>query len=198
MLSETPSHSTLRRAPPTFIAMPPPARRINTIQLFTFRWHHAAAKTVILTGTFDKWQQSIVVPRDPHCADEFSITLALDRLVRHEFKFVVDGQWRCSHAFPTAFDDNGCVNNVIENLAPEELAALAFGNNNNQNHHHHPAKRRAGAAGMMDFDYLVGRSLAGVSGLPGMGIGLGIGIGAGGGGDAWAATAAAKRSRVAY
>ncbi|KAI8590067.1 immunoglobulin E-set [Geranomyces variabilis] len=186
----SPSHSTLRRAPPTFIAMPP-ARRINTIQLFTFRWHHAAAKTVILTGTFDKWQQSIVVPRDPHCADEFSITLALDRLVRHEFKFVVDGQWRCSHAFPTAFDNNGCVNNVIESLGPEELAALAFGNNQSQIHHHHPAKRRAGAAGMMDFDYLVGRSLAGIAGL-------GIGAAGGGGGDAWAATAAAKRSRVAY
>ncbi|KAJ3163303.1 Beta subunit 1 of SnRK1 [Geranomyces variabilis] len=193
MLSDnSPSHSTLRRAPPTFIAMPPARRPINTIQLFTFRWHHAAAKTVILTGTFDKWQQSIVVPRDPHCADEFSITLALDRLVRHEFKFVVDGQWRCSHAFPTAFDDNGCVNNVIENLGPEELAALAFGNHTHSHHHHHnhPAKRRAGAAGMMDFDYLVGRSLAGIAGIPGMGIG--------GAGDAWAATTAAKRSRVAY
>ncbi|KAI8909867.1 immunoglobulin E-set, partial [Powellomyces hirtus] len=82
------------------------------LQRITFRWHHSAASKVVLTGTFDDWAQSITMPRDPNCRDEFCVTLVLDRLVRHEFKFVVDGEWRCSYAFPTVFDSNGFVNNV--------------------------------------------------------------------------------------
>ncbi|KAJ3163598.1 hypothetical protein HDU86_000181 [Geranomyces michiganensis] len=191
--SSLPPPTSRRRAPPpTFIAIPSPPRhhtnyRINTIQLFTFRWHHSAAKNVILTGTFDNWSQSITLPRDPQCADEFCITLALDRLLRHEFKFVVDGEWRCSHAFKTTFDASGFVNNVIEELSREELAALAFDHDGGAPRYHVPQQQqqqqRPIAEGMMGggkrsrhLDYLVGHSLAGL--VP--------------------AAMAAKRSRIAY
>lgn len=66
--------------------------------------------------------------RDPECMAEFVISVVLDRLVRHEFKFVVDGEWRCSWAFPTTFDSCGFVNNVLEPVGLDVLAAMSFNN----------------------------------------------------------------------
>ncbi|KAJ3013682.1 Beta subunit 1 of SnRK1 [Thoreauomyces humboldtii] len=116
---------THRRTPPSFIELPR-LKRISTLQRVLFRWHHSSATRVILTGTFDNWKQSIVVPRDSNYVDEFSIVLVLDRLVRHEFKFLVDGEWRCSYAFPTSFDESGFVNNCIEAVSVDTLSDMAF------------------------------------------------------------------------
>ncbi|TPX68018.1 hypothetical protein SpCBS45565_g03383 [Spizellomyces sp. 'palustris'] len=105
-------------------------RRIVTHQQVIFRWHHSSAKTVFLTGEFDGWAVSIPLPRDPACYDEFAITLSLDRTRSWAFKFVVDGEWRCSTTFPTIYDEHGNVNNCLEALTMDKLAEMtleAFG-----------------------------------------------------------------------
>ncbi|KAI8827019.1 immunoglobulin E-set [Fimicolochytrium jonesii] len=90
-------------------------RRNGHIQRATFRWQHSpTASMVVVTGTFDSWTQSIQMKRDPECVDEWIVTVPLDRRARQVFKFVVDGEWRCSWAFPTTTDECGYVNNVLE------------------------------------------------------------------------------------
>ncbi|TPX31576.1 acyl-homoserine-lactone synthase [Synchytrium microbalum] len=50
---------------------------------------------------------------------EYAITLFLDRRISYEFKFIVDGIWRCSTEFPTVSDNQGNVNNVLaESTSP--------------------------------------------------------------------------------
>ncbi|KAJ3032158.1 hypothetical protein HDV00_007969 [Rhizophlyctis rosea] len=118
----------MRPSAPTRIAIPPlpsppsPIKNFSPIHPVTFRWQFSSptTRTVILTGTFDNWSQSIHLPRDPHNFDEFVVTLQLDRTKEHVFKFVVDGEWRCSAAFGTRVDEAGCVNNVLESWTVEK------------------------------------------------------------------------------
>ena len=46
-------------------------------------------------------------------ASIYRATIPLDPDETHEFKFVVDGVWRCSLDFATVTDPQGNVNNVI-------------------------------------------------------------------------------------
>ncbi len=76
-----------------------------------FTWKHGG-NNVILTGSFDNWQQSIPMARDNH-NDMWRKTVLLDPSGIHQFKFIVDGVWRCSLDWETATDESGNVNNVI-------------------------------------------------------------------------------------
>jgi hypothetical protein len=89
--------------------LPPPSVKGNT----TFRLKgHAEASLVVLTGTFNNWNQSqLLFARE---GDEWVCRVELDPGV-YQYKFVVDGDWLLDPSNPdTAEDEAGNVNNVIE------------------------------------------------------------------------------------
>lgn len=77
-----------------------------------FIWKYGG-KSVQLAGTFTDWQPSIfMVPLDPQC-EYWKALVELDPKVSWEFKFVVDGIWRCSLDLPTITDPHNNTNNII-------------------------------------------------------------------------------------
>ncbi|KAG0272767.1 hypothetical protein BGZ95_011453 [Linnemannia exigua] len=77
-----------------------------------FHWKHGG-EIVKVTGTFDDWKESIVLKKVPSTRDEFFALVDLDRTQPIQFKFVVDGVWRCSTEFETEYDYSGNLNNIL-------------------------------------------------------------------------------------
>lgn len=82
------------------------------------KWHEFVwrngGKRVILTGAFDNWQikeDHIMTARPGEGVHK--ICIPLDPNQAWQFKFVVDGQWRCSLDYPTICDPNGNTNNLL-------------------------------------------------------------------------------------
>jgi hypothetical protein len=87
----------------------PPSLKGNT----TFRLKgHDDASVVVLTGTFNEWNQSqILFGRE---GNEWVCRIDLDPGV-YRYKFIVDGDWLLDPSNPdTAEDEAGNVNNVLE------------------------------------------------------------------------------------
>uniref|UniRef100_A0A1D1XRA8 5'-AMP-activated protein kinase subunit beta-1 n=1 Tax=Anthurium amnicola TaxID=1678845 RepID=A0A1D1XRA8_9ARAE len=87
---------------------------------------------VIITGDFDNWQATHKMDFNP-VTKEFSAVIDINRNKQHEFKFIVDGDWRPNWDLPTRIDEHGNVNNIIyafpsDPLSPEykEYAAQSF------------------------------------------------------------------------
>ncbi|HEX8148030.1 MAG TPA: glycogen-binding domain-containing protein [Pyrinomonadaceae bacterium] len=96
------------------VGLPPPSVKGNT----TFRLKgRADASLVVLTGTFNNWNQSqLLFARE---GDEWVCRVDLDPGV-YQYKFVVDGDWLLDPSNPdTAEDEAGNVNNVLEIKPPE-------------------------------------------------------------------------------
>lgn len=77
-----------------------------------FFWNHGGTK-VILTGTFDNWQKSVMMKPKLGDMTVFSATVFVDPTKDYQFKYVVDDVWRCSLDFPTITDNHGNVNNLL-------------------------------------------------------------------------------------
>lgn len=95
------------------VELPPPSLKGNT----AFRLKgHAEASLVVLTGTFNAWNQSqLLFARE---GDEWVCRVELDPGV-YQYKFIVDGDWLLDPSNPdTAEDEAGNVNNVIEVKGP--------------------------------------------------------------------------------
>jgi len=91
------------------VELPPPSLKGTT----TFRLKgHDDATVVVLTGSFNAWNQSqLVFGRE---AGEWVCRVDLDPGV-YQYKFIVDGDWLLDPANPdTAEDEAGNVNNVLE------------------------------------------------------------------------------------
>src|SRR2546423_417247 len=91
------------------VELPPPSLKGNT----TFRLKgHAEASVVVLTGSFNNWNQSqLLFGRE---GGDWVCRIDLDPGV-YQYKFVVDGNWLLDPANPdTAEDEAGNVNNVLE------------------------------------------------------------------------------------
>jgi len=67
---------------------------------------------VIITGDFDNWQGTHKMNFNPVTKD-FVAVIDIDRNKQHEFKFIVDGDWRPNWDLPTRTDEHGNVNNII-------------------------------------------------------------------------------------
>ncbi|KAI9224814.1 hypothetical protein BC828DRAFT_362874 [Blastocladiella britannica] len=85
---------------------------------------NVAPTAVYLTGTFNAWRTKVPLRRrgsgDTTTAAsvvEYAVTLALAPGV-YRLKFIVDDEWRCSDAMPTAQDEDGNLVNFVEVLAP--------------------------------------------------------------------------------
>ncbi|KAF9136009.1 hypothetical protein BGW39_009061 [Mortierella sp. 14UC] len=81
----------------------------------TFQWKNGGG-VVKVTGSFDNWEESIVLKKVPGDQDKSEIVVNLDRTQKTLFKFIVDGQWRCTDEFPTEYDSTGNLNNVLPAL----------------------------------------------------------------------------------
>src|ERR1044071_5170303 len=91
------------------VELPAPSLKGNT----TFRLKgYADASLVVLTGTFNNWNQSqLLFARE---GDAWVCRVDLDPGV-YQYKFIVDGDWLLDPSNPdTAEDEAGNVNNVIE------------------------------------------------------------------------------------
>ena len=78
---------------------------------FKFEWKEGGNK-VQITGSFlSKWTMFIEMVKNPETKNfEFNINLPK---INHEFKFIVDGVWKCSKFYPTSRDNSGNENNII-------------------------------------------------------------------------------------
>ena len=91
------------------VQLPPPSVKGST----TFRLKgYAEASVVVLTGTFNQWNQSqLLFAREE---GGWVCRVDLDPGV-YQYKFIVDGDWLLDPSNPdTAEDEAGNVNNVIE------------------------------------------------------------------------------------
>ena len=90
------------------VQLPPPSLHGNT----TFRLKgHGEANVVVLTGSFNSWNQSqLLFARE---GDEWVCRLDLEP-GRYTYKFIVDGNWLLDPANPdTEEDEAGNLNNVL-------------------------------------------------------------------------------------
>ncbi|KAF8965989.1 Beta subunit 1 of SnRK1 [Entomortierella lignicola] len=77
-----------------------------------FIWSHGG-NFVKVTGSFDSWQGTLELRK---IGDEFTGAVDLDRRQAIQFKFIVDGAWRCSDDYPMDYDNSGNMNNVLHVL----------------------------------------------------------------------------------
>ncbi|KAF8947015.1 hypothetical protein BGZ47_010545 [Haplosporangium gracile] len=92
------------------VDLPQPPKRV--LVAHTFQWKNGG-DVVKVTGTFDNWEESIVLEKARGNQDQSEIMVNLDRTQKTLFKFIVDGQWKCTDEFPTEYDSNGNLNNVL-------------------------------------------------------------------------------------
>ena len=87
-------------------ASPPEDERVPVM----FKWTHGGQR-VYVTGTFNNWaKEGIPMVRS---GQEFYQIVDVQKGV-HEYKFLVDGEWKFSHEQPVLQDTSGNVNNVVD------------------------------------------------------------------------------------
>jgi len=74
-----------------------------------FTWTHGGQK-VYLAASFNGWREQIPMVRS---GNEFSVVHELPRGV-HQYKFIVDDQWRFATDQPKTQDSHGNMNNVLD------------------------------------------------------------------------------------
>ena len=82
----------------------------------TFEWKEGG-NVVSLTGSFCGWNRLFIMNKDKDGV--FRLTLPLPKGF-HQYKFIVDNQWRYSNFFPI-HNDNGNLNNYIDTTNYEAL-----------------------------------------------------------------------------
>lgn len=113
--SQTTSSSSLakRKSKPELLVHTPVPINQTDCQIHEFIWKYGAKDSVHLAGTFTNWIPSIpMVPVD-HNREYWRALVQLDPKQEWQFKFVVDGIWRCGLDLPTITDPQGNTNNII-------------------------------------------------------------------------------------
>jgi len=86
------------------------------------RWPHGG-KTAYICGSFTHWQKMPMQWRQTAQGGEWYKVIDL-ATGSHQYKFIIDGQWRHDHTAPTVLDNLGNVNNCI-NVQPPAGPATA-------------------------------------------------------------------------
>lgn len=113
-LNRVPSNATIskRKSKPELLIHRPEESSDSDSIVHEFIWKYGG-KEVFLAGTFTNWSPSIqMVPSDPN-REYWRALVELDPKKSWEFKFIVDGVWRCSLDLSTKTDSNGNTNNII-------------------------------------------------------------------------------------
>ncbi|KAL1946643.1 hypothetical protein VTO73DRAFT_14747 [Trametes versicolor] len=77
----------------------------------TFRWPHAGASDVIVTGTFDGWSCSHHLTKTPSGFFHGAFSVPWGDVV--QYKYIVDGRWTTTDDQATELDPMGNLNNVL-------------------------------------------------------------------------------------
>ena len=88
---------------------------------YKFQWK-GEARQVLLTGDFLNWKGKIIMKKNENTG-YFEAIIPLKRK-KHDFKFIVDGNWICSSQYPSAPDERNNLNNFItlnNYIPPKEL-----------------------------------------------------------------------------
>nr|CAG8587173.1 7588_t:CDS:2 [Entrophospora candida] len=98
---------------------------------FEFHWKHGGNR-VFITGDFDNWSAcKHEMSRIPKTND-FVAIIDIDCTKQHDFKFVVDGEWKFNWDLETRYDEHGNINNFIyaaptsDSLNPEYNDNVGF------------------------------------------------------------------------
>lgn len=114
--SSNPSKLTKRKSKPELLVHRPNPSHSQDSQptriVHEFIWKYGG-KEVLLAGAFTDWKPTIhMVPSDAN-REYWRALVELDPSQPWEFKFVVDGIWRCSLDLPTISDPSNNTNNII-------------------------------------------------------------------------------------
>lgn len=93
---------------------------------FTFTYPKTeGVSDVLLVGSFDNWTNKLPLVLTP--SNGFELTVPLPSTATSvEFKFVLNGEdWVTSEGYPTATDESGNVNNVVDVVAVATAAATS-------------------------------------------------------------------------
>ncbi|KAI8845603.1 immunoglobulin E-set [Chytriomyces cf. hyalinus JEL632] len=89
----------------------------NSAVSFVWDSHQGNHKSVIVTGSFDNWSQSVTMVKDAANDARYLATVTLGPSFKKgdkiTYKFIVDGEWRVSPSQPTEHDASGNENNVF-------------------------------------------------------------------------------------
>lgn len=88
---------------------------LSNKSLYTFLWKEGGNE-VKLTGSFSDWKNQFLMKKDPK-DNYFKITLPLNNEI-YQYKFIIDGQWKCSSNEPTTLDGCGNRNNILDLTNP--------------------------------------------------------------------------------
>lgn len=80
----------------------------------SFQCHAGGAQAVFLAGTFNDWQPD-ATPMAKDESGNWNIELELAP-GRYEFKFVVDGEWRCEPGCQASTECPKCVPNDVGSM----------------------------------------------------------------------------------
>lgn len=87
----------------------PPAQGSNLV-VNTFRWNHGG-NDVYVIGSFNGWKERVHMDK---IGNEFTKEHPLERGVIHEYKFIVDNDWRFAPDQPTKKDQHNNINNWVD------------------------------------------------------------------------------------
>ena len=90
-----------------------------------FIWKEGGEE-VFITGTFCDWKKRIKMHKIKDNIFEEQIPLAKGK---YEFKFIVDGIWKCSSYYPQIKDNRGIINNYFDNTNSSNINNFDVGNN---------------------------------------------------------------------
>ena len=95
------------------------SNRSKNIQNYKFIWDEGG-NIVKLIGTFSNWKQQYDMKKDEK-DHIFKISLPLSN-EKYQYKFIVDGVWKCSQKQETIDDGKGNINNVLDltKIKPKE------------------------------------------------------------------------------
>ena len=82
-----------------------------------FLWKEGGNE-VLITGTFSDWKKKFKMHKNSNNIFEVELPLEKDK---YEFKFIVDGEWKCSSFYPQIKDNRGINNNCFDNTNSENI-----------------------------------------------------------------------------
>jgi hypothetical protein len=105
---------------------PDPPPLVGTVPVCLL-WPHGG-KTAYICGSFTHWQKMPMQWRQAGASGEWFKVVDLTPGT-HQYKFIIDGQWRHDHTAPTVLDNLGNVNNCthVQPAASSSNADVATG-----------------------------------------------------------------------
>jgi hypothetical protein len=111
------------------------AQNKNLIKLY---WNEGGNE-VFITGSFCEWNKRLKMNKNKN--NIFEVELFIPK-GKYEFKFIVDGSWRCSSNYKQIKDDRGNNNNFIDNIsANNNFNEINFNLNKNVTEENNPKLR---------------------------------------------------------